>query len=183
MNSVKLKVMKKHLEKKAGRSLDVSLNLTPMIDMFVVLVIFLLMTFSTSGEILFIQKEIELPSASQTDELEQAPVIIIGGGQVVIEGITVGRMDDIAEDENFEIADLSERLHNLKKAFQQLHPNETFAGKIIIQGDKGTSFRVLKKVMFTCTSVGYTNINFAVLPTGDGSGGGETGAAAAEAEG
>jgi len=127
------------------------------------------MTFSTSGEILFIQKDIELPSAEMTDELEQAPVVIIGAGLVSIEGFRVGRMDDIAEDENFEIADLSERLNNLKKNFQQLHPNEQFAGNIIIQGDKEVNFRVLKKVMFTCTSVGYTNINFAVLPQGGGS--------------
>jgi len=183
MTSIKLKTISKHLTKKSGRSVDVSLNLTPMIDMFVVLVIFLLMTFSTSGEILFIQKDIELPSAKITDELEQAPVIIVGSGQVVIEGNNVGRMDDIAEDENFEIADLSEQLNNLKKNFQQLHPNQTFSGKIIIQGDKETSFRVLKKVMFTCTATGYTNINFAVLPTGGGGGGAEGEAAPTEGEG
>ena len=171
MRSIKLKTAKKHVQKKASRSLDVSLNLTPMIDMFVVLTIFLLMTFSTSGEILFIQKEIELPKAAHTDELEQSPVIIIGASQVVIEGQSVGRMDDIADDENFEIADLSERLNNLKKNFQQLHPNQQFSGKIIIQGDKEVSFRVLKKVMYTCTAVGYGNINFAVLPTGGGTGG------------
>ena len=167
-SSVQLKFAKKNVEKKAGRALDVSLNLTPMIDMFVVLVIFLLMTFSTSGEILFIQKDIELPKASHTEEMEQAPVVIIGAGQVVIEGQSVGRMDDIAEDENFEIPDLTERLTNLKKNFQQLHPNQEFSGKIIIQGGKEITFRVLKKVMYTCTTVGYTNINFAVLPTGGG---------------
>lgn len=178
MTKVKLKAARKSVAHKAGRSVDVSLNLTPMIDMFVVLVIFLLMTFSTSGEILFIQKDIELPTATRTDELEQAPVIIIGGGQVVIEGKPVGRMDDIAEDENFEIADLSEVLNNLKKQYQQLHPNQTFTGKIIIQGDKSVTFRVLKKVMFTCTSVGYGTINFAVLPIGGGGGGGEGEAAA-----
>jgi len=168
LRAIPLKTVKQHVEKNASRHLDVSLNLTPMIDMFVVLTIFLLMTFSTSGEILFIQKDIELPKASHSDEMEQAPVVIIGGGQVVIEGQTVGRMDDIAEDENFEIPDLSERMNNLKKNFQQLHPNEQFVGKIIIQGDRKIPFRVLKKVMFTCTSVGYTNINFAVLPVGGG---------------
>lgn len=166
MNSVKLQTTKKHLEKKAGRSVDVALNLTPMIDMFVVLVIFLLMTFSSSGEILFIQKDIELPKAEMTEELEQAPVITIGAGNVVIEGNNVGRMEDIAEDENFEIADLAEHLNNLKRNFQQLHPNQQFAGNIVIQGDKEVTFRVLKKVMFTCTAIGYTNINFAVYPTG-----------------
>ena len=168
MAEIPLKTAKQHVEKKAGRALDVSLNLTPMIDMFVVLTIFLLMTFSTSGEILFIQKDVELPKAEHTDELERAPVIIIGGGQVVIEGQNVGRMDDIAEDENFEIPDLSERMTNLKKNFTQLHPNLQFEGKVIIQGDKEIPFRVLKKVMYTCTSVGYTSINFAVLPGGGG---------------
>ncbi len=184
MRSIKLKFAKKHVSKKAGRSVDVSLNLTPMIDMFVVLTIFLLMTFSTSGEILFIQKDIELPKASQTEELEQAPAIIIGAGQVVIEGKVVGRMDDIAEDENFEIADLSEILNNLKKQYMQIHSNKEFPGKIIIQGDKTVPFRVLKKVMFTCTSVGYGNINFAVLPSGGGSkSGGEGGEGGEQAEG
>jgi biopolymer transport protein ExbD len=178
MSSIKLKTAKSHVDKKSGRALDVALNLTPMIDMFVVLTIFLLMTFSTSGEILFIQKDIELPKATQTEEIEQAPVITIGGGQVVIEGQSVGRMDDIAEDENFEIPDLSEKMTNLKKNYEQLHPNQVFSGKIIIQGDKEIPFRVLKKVMFTCTSVGYTNINFAVLPTGGGGGEGGEGAAA-----
>ncbi len=173
MMNIKLDVAKKHITKKAGRSVDVALNLTPMIDMFVVLVIFLLMTFSTSGEILFLQKDIELPTATQTDELEQAPVITIGSGQVVIEGKQVGRMDDIAEDENFEIADLSEMLNNLKKQYQQLHPNQTFPGKINIQGHKTVPFRVLKKVMFTCSAVGYSTINFAVLPVGGGPEGGE----------
>ncbi len=176
MSSVQLKTAKDHISKKSGRGLDVSLNLTPMIDMFVVLTIFLLMTFSASGEILFIQKDIELPEVTKADEMEQAPVIIIGGGQVVIEGHAVGRMDDIADDENFEIPDLSEHMSNLKKNYRMLHPNQKFAGNVIIQGDKAIPFRVLKKVMFTCTAVGYVNINFAVIPTGGdkgGEGGGE----------
>jgi biopolymer transport protein ExbD len=66
-------------------------------------------------------------------------------------------------------------LNNLKRNFQQLHPNQQFSGKIILQGDKEVTFRVLKKVMFTCTSIGYTNINFAVLPTGGGGGAPEEG--------
>ena len=169
-SSIKLKTTANKLSKSGGRSVNAELNLTPMIDMFVVLTIFLLMTFSASGEILFIQKDIELPTAKHSDELEPSPIIIIGNGQVVAVGKPVGRMDDIAEDENFEIADLSEILNNLKKQFQQLHPNQTFSGKIIIQGDKTVEFRVLKKVMFTCTSVGYTNINFAILPIGGGGG-------------
>jgi hypothetical protein len=93
-------------------------------------------------------------------------VVIIGTGQVVIEGKSIGRIEEISEDENYEIANLSEHLNNLKRTFQQLHANQKFPGDIIIQGDKDITFRVLKKVMFTCTSAGYVNIHFAVLPTG-----------------
>lgn len=162
--SVRLKTAKKMLTKKSGAAYDVSLNLTPMIDMFVVLVIFLLMTFSTSGEILFYQKTVELPQAKKTEQLEQAPVVIIDSGQVVIGKFNVGRVNEISDDENFEIADLSERLNELKKVFSQVHGSAAFPGKVIIQADRKISFRVLKKVMYTCTSAGYTNINFAVLP-------------------
>ncbi len=162
--SVRLKTAKKQLTKKSGAVYDVSLNLTPMIDMFVVLVIFLLMTFSTSGEILFYQKTVELPQARKTEPLEQAPVVIIDSGQVVLGKFNVGRVAEIADDENFEIADLSEKLNELKKVFSQVHGNAEFPGKVIIQADRQISFRVLKKVMYTCTSAGYSNINFAVLP-------------------
>jgi len=179
--SVGLKTAKAQMKKKGGRTLDFGLNLTPMIDMFVVLTLFLLMTFSTSGEILFIQKEIVLPKASQGTELKQAPVVIIGTGQVVIEGKSIGRIEDISEDENYEISNLSEQLNNLKRNFQQLHANQKFPADIIIQGDREITFRVLKKVMFTCTSAGYVNIHFAVLPTGRRNAPGAEGAAPAAA--
>jgi biopolymer transport protein ExbD len=164
MVNIKLKAARQHVSKKAGRTLDVSLNLTPMIDMFVVLVIFLLMSFSTSAEVVFLQKQIDLPKASLTQEIEQAPVITVGSGRLVIDKREVGVIQDIKENEDFEIADLSEVLLNIKKHFQQIHPDKRFHGNIIIQGDKGVSFRVLKKIMYTCTAAGYGNINFAVLP-------------------
>ena len=174
MVTVGLKTAQKYVQKKAGRTLDVNLNLTPMIDMFVVLVIFLLITFSASGEMRFMQKEIELPKATQSQELEEAPIVTIGAGFVSVEDKKVGSMDDIAEDENFEIPDLAEVLVNMKRNFQQLHPQKKFAGKVIIQGDKEIPFNILKKVMFTCTSTGYTDINFAVLPSGSAAESAET---------
>ncbi len=59
----------------ARKSTFASLQLTPMIDMFIVVLIFLLMTFQASGEILFISKSIVLPNAMNWKELERAPVI------------------------------------------------------------------------------------------------------------
>ena len=58
--------------KKSGYA---ELNLTSMVDMLTILVVFLLQTFSASGELLSVQKNIVLPEAQNFKDLEQAPII------------------------------------------------------------------------------------------------------------
>ena len=69
-----------HLGKGAGghgRASNVSLNLTPFVDMMTILVTFLLMVFSASGEIVRAHEGLQMPLASQTAQLQRAPVIVI----------------------------------------------------------------------------------------------------------
>ena len=73
---LKSKVMSGKFGKgRKGSSAD--LQLTSMVDMFTLLVIFLLANFSASGEVLFMSKEIQLPTASHGTEIERAPVVAI----------------------------------------------------------------------------------------------------------
>lgn len=76
----------KHLAKGAGgaRASNVALNLTPFVDMMTILVTFLLMVFSATGEILQAQKGLELPVALQKAQLQSAPIIIVSGTQVSV---------------------------------------------------------------------------------------------------
>ena len=72
----------KHLVKKAGsaaggRASNISLNLVPFVDMMTMLVCFLLMVFSASGELLQAQRGLDLPTAESKQTLQQAPVIIV----------------------------------------------------------------------------------------------------------
>src|SRR6201995_2060723 len=60
--------------KKSGYA---ELNLTSMVDMLTILVVFLLQTFSASGELLTVQKNIVLPEAVNHNWLEKAPIISI----------------------------------------------------------------------------------------------------------
>ena len=53
------------------------LPLTSMIDMFSILVIYLLMNFSATGEIFFLNKNLALPKASKVNSLETSPIISI----------------------------------------------------------------------------------------------------------
>src|SRR5262245_3985766 len=66
------------------------LLLPPLIDMFVILVVFLIMNFSANGELVNISKDIQLPKAKTVAMLERAPVIQISPSTIAIEGFKVG---------------------------------------------------------------------------------------------
>lgn len=148
------------------KSVVASLMVTPMIDIFAVLTLFLLANFSASGEILFMQKDIKLPKATKSSDIERAPVVTISKNKIALEGEDVGesfigRVDQLSE-KNWEIEKLSLKLLSIKKVYYD-DKGLKFPGAIIIQADKDLEFLLIKRVMFTCTQAGYYNINFAVL--------------------
>lgn len=149
------------------------LNVTPLVDMFVILVLFLIANFSATGEILAMSKDIELPEAANTDELTMAPVVQVSKDAVVVSGTMIGRVDDLTREDYLNIQPLEEKLREMKKQFEDLHnaANDTgaFKGDVNIQADKKVLFRIIKRVMFSCASAGYGNIAFATMAmTGEG---------------
>src|SRR5262245_1628362 len=97
-DSVTLEVAKAKLSHAGRKSLYAPLNLVAYIDMMTMLVIFLLMSFSATGEILFVQKNIVLPNAQNWAELERAPVIGVSKDVVTLNGEQVATGDDLAKD-------------------------------------------------------------------------------------
>ena len=81
MHFVPLKFVQKRVSGGGGRALSASLNLTSMIDFLVMIVVFLLMTFSASGEIP-VDKNVKLPKAENTIDMVDAPMIAVNGSQV-----------------------------------------------------------------------------------------------------
>ena len=143
------------------------LLLTPLIDMFVILVVFLIMNFSSTGD-LPIAKDILLPKASVTLEREEAPAIDISSEAIIVDGVKVGDVDDVLDDPDLRIPKLTDRLHEMRKDAEMTHPGEAFAGNLIINSHKDMDFKLIRKVMFAARDAGYINVNFAVLQTGGG---------------
>lgn len=149
------------------KNINADLNVTPLVDMFVILVLFLIANFSATGEILAMSKDIELPEASNTDELQLAPVVQVSKDQVIVSGVSVGRVDDLTREDYLNIPQLEEKLRDMKKQFEDLHnaanDSGAFKGDVNIQADKKVQFRIIKRVMFSCAAAGYGNIAFATL--------------------
>ena len=153
------------------KSTFASLQLTPMIDMFIVVLIFLLMTFSATGEILFVSKDIKLPFAEKVDKLGRAPVIAISypaddplGGVIALDGGEVTNARDLIEDDSpdWKIAKLTDELQKKKQKWKQYNADEQFPGEVIIQSDQNVDFKIIKKIIYSCGLAGYNNVHFAV---------------------
>src|SRR3954451_4242169 len=97
-DSVKLDSAKDKLSHSGRKSVYEALNLVAYIDMMTMLVIFLLMSFNATGEILFIQKNIVLPDARNWTDLERAPVIGLTKDVVTLNGAQVATGDELAKD-------------------------------------------------------------------------------------
>jgi biopolymer transport protein ExbD len=149
-----------------------ALNLTAMVDMLTIMVVFLLQTFSASGEIAFVQKNLTLPDATNWVDLERAPVVSVTSEVVTLDGMPMASGEELQKTEgvDMKITQLHDQLVVLKNNFKLINPGTPFPGTVIVQSDKTVDFKILKKVMYSLAVAGYQNMNFAVKPKGKGGG-------------
>jgi biopolymer transport protein ExbD len=133
------------------RNVVADLLLTALIDAFSILVIFLLMSFSSTGEILFMGKDMELPKASQGVVLERSPVIKIDQGKIYLED------SEVAPNQ------LTAALLDLRRKFQETRPGEEFPAQITVQADRRVKYEVLNSVVLASSQAGISDIKFAVI--------------------
>lgn len=154
--------------KKSGYA---DLLITPLVDMFVIIVLFLIANFSATGEVLNMTKDIQLPEAVNVKEVEMHPVVMVSSDQVSVSGTVIGRVDDLMKDDYLSIPALEEKLREMKKQYEDLHAlakddANGFKGDVNIQGHKDVEFSIIKRVLASCAAAGYYNTNFAVLNKG-----------------
>jgi biopolymer transport protein ExbD len=93
---------------------------------------------------------------------------MVSNEQVSVSGTIVGRVEDFSKDEYLNIPALEEKLRDMKKQYEDLHAMAKddgggFKGDINIQAHKEVEYAIIKRVMFSCATAGYQNINFAVM--------------------
>lgn len=133
------------------RNIVADLLLTALIDAFSILVIFLLISFSSTGDVLFINKGTELPKAMKTDLLERNTVVKIEEGKMFV------------EDQPVTNETLVGALLEMRKKFQDLHPGQEFNNTITIQADRRVPYVTLNSVVLAASHAGISDVNFAVL--------------------
>ena len=163
LRNVPLSFVAKKVTGGGGKSVNTEIPLIPFIDFLIVLVVFLLISFSASGELLAQKPNLTMPKAGNVVDLEVAPVIAVDPIVVTLDGRRMADTSALASTPKVErIEQLIQDLETLKRNWSILHPQEPFPGQVVLQADVGIDYRVIKKLMFSAAQAGYGNVSFAV---------------------
>lgn len=165
------------------RGVTALLSLTAMVDLFTVLVIFLLQNYSSTGEIIFIPKEVILPKANRVNDLMPSVVVTVSSKEVLIDRTKVATFEEVQANTDWVIpnlrdqvrvilekakADQDAKLQNrIKNAVDKTLGKDDVEDpnawrKVTLQADKDIDYLTLKKIMYSIYEAGGGPINFAV---------------------
>jgi biopolymer transport protein ExbD len=140
-----------------------SLNLTSLMDVFTILVFFLL--FNTgSTEVIESPKEIKLPDSVVEAKPRETVVIMVSPEAVLVQGQAVIGTPELIASRNETIAAVTARLDQIERNIIGISTKTVAESKeVTILADKTIPFSALKKIMSTCTGSGYGKISLAVI--------------------
>jgi biopolymer transport protein ExbD len=169
-------------KRKGRRGVVALLSLTAMVDMFTVLVVFLLQNFSGEEQMLQMHKDIQLPMAKTIKELKPAFVVTLSNNELMLDEELIAPVETFKAAQEWMIQPLFEKMQaalakakaeneaklqtQIRDVVQSAKGEEkdpNFWNKVTIQADKSIDILTVKKVMFTITEAGAGEINFAVL--------------------
>jgi biopolymer transport protein ExbD len=154
-----------------------SLNLYPMLDVFSILIVFLLMNFSVSGESAEAHANLELPVSSVKVNLDSAATVAITKSEIVIQGgltipLTANRQDieeSFKKDGQGAIRRAYDVFKNLKAQNDTLKNRQKNLGlsnadvsTLIMQSDKDIPYRIIKRVLLSAQQAEFIAWKFGV---------------------
>lgn len=134
------------------------LNLVSLMDIFTILVFFLLVN-SSSTQQLPSNKELKLPQSVAKKAPEETTLIVITKADILVQGRKVASVDSLAASEEDIITSLKEELEFLAGGLSA--DQQENGAQVTIMGDENISYDLVRKILKTCQQANFTKIAFA----------------------
>lgn len=148
-----------HRRAKAGASMD--MNLVSLIDVFTILIFFLLSS-ATGVETLVSPKAVDLPVSSAEKEPKSTVLLLVSGDDIIIDGQKVASVAEVVKQPGDVIPALQAELQVLGQRKAVLTENKADQQAVTILADKQMPYSLLRKLMFTCARANFADVSFAV---------------------
>lgn len=153
----------KRMARHHARKKPATLSLVSLMDIFTILVFFLLVN-SAEVQSLEPPKSLELPESMALEKPRETVVVMVSRDQVMVQGTPVVSVADVDAHEGVIIGPLRDALkQQTDRILMKAAATDLSAREITILGDKEVPYRVLKKVMATCTEADFGKLSLAVL--------------------
>ena len=151
-----------HRRAKAGASMD--MNLVSLIDVFTILIFFLLSS-ATEVETVPTDRAIKLPESVAETAPKPTVVVLVSDKEILVQGKTVALVADALKLEGDTIEPLRAELAAQQGKKVVLAENQASSQAVTILADKDVPYKLLRKIMSTSAQANYTDVSFAVRQT------------------
>lgn len=131
-------------------------NLVALMDIFTILVFFLLVNSSDVQEI-SLPRSVDLPESIADTTPHDTPTVLVTSREIQVGGQAVAEVESLLSEEAIIIKALRDALAS------QSGDDASDRGEITIMSDRSTPYHLLKKVMATCADAGFGRISLAVV--------------------
>ena len=158
----------RRMERNHKRNKQGALNLVSLMDIFTILVFFLLVS-SSNVQQLPNSKDISLPTSIAEKAPKETLVIAITQDSIIVQGNKVSNIIDVLGDNETLIKSLEKEL--LFQSSKSLVSSNNKKGRsVTIMGDENVPYHLLRKILATCRQTNYTHIAFAAVQKAKGKG-------------
>jgi biopolymer transport protein ExbD len=158
---MKLTPRQRRTEHKNRNKTMLDMNLVSLIDVFTILIFFLL---SNSGgvETLPSPKAVLLPESVADKAPRETVIVVVSGSEILVGGRRIASVAEVMATEGDLIAPLKAELEQQASRQVMRKENEADAKRLTIMGDKDIPYRLLRKIMFTGARANFADVSFAV---------------------
>jgi len=151
----------RRMERQHNKSKTPPLNLVSLMDIFTILVFFLLVNSSNTQQ-LPSRKDMVLPNSMSEKVPQETLIIAITQKEILVDGVSVAQVDASLKSTADNIPALKDKLIYLsKKSGAKVTVNDVGERAITIMGDENISYELIKKILTSCQEASYTKIAFA----------------------
>lgn len=146
---------------------DVDLNITSLMDMFTIVLVFLLKSFAAEGNLLTSADNLVLPISAQSQSPTEVSMnVVVDQNWVLVDDQQVMKTEQVGQQDSLNLQPVYEILKEKRREEEESEMAgiiDLTVGKIVLQFDKNMEYDIVTKTVATCGYAGYNNVKFAVV--------------------
>lgn len=153
-------------KRKIKRQGEAGLIITSLIDVFVIVLVYLIRSVSSEGSLMTSADNLVLPMSQRSKSPTEISLTIIGDQKhITVDDVVLMDTEVVRKQDSLlvkPVLDVLTKKREEERKAEVLGLIKEATGKVVVQFDKNTPYDIVTKIMATCGYAGYNNIKFAV---------------------